>query len=435
MTITGVGQPTSAPPQPPPPRQTLRTAARSIVAGTPGHMRIFAAASVLGCLVFGVTAFLAASNRAAALASARSDAAQLVRVQAIRTNLVLADANLTNAFLVGGLELPAARSAYQRGIATASSTVADASGVNANDATVLAKVNDVVTKYTGLVESARADNRLGYPLGAAYLRQATNLLRTGALPVLKDLGKTEQTRIEHAYSASARAMSWLLFGLPAALAVLFITQVWLAGRTRRLLNLPLVAAAAAVLVVGAVLIGAMAWSQSKANDTRNNAYFATIELTTARIDAFDAKSAESLTLIARGSGQSYEASFTDLAANTKLLLDEAATRGGADERSAQATFATYRGVHTKIRTADDSGDWDGAVRLATGSAGTSSNAAFSSFDTSSAKALSHRSAQLRHDLGAARTPLTPFAWIALIVGLVAAASSVRGISLRLREYR
>ena len=329
-------------------------------------MRLYGALAVLGCLIFGVFAFIAASSRSSALSNARSDAAQLVRVQAIRTNLVFADANLTNAFLVGGLEPPEARAAYQQGIATASTTLAEASGVNSHDAAVLAKVNDVITRYTGLVESARSNNRLGFPLGAAYLRQATNLLRTDALPPLEDLGKTEQARIAHSYSASAQAMYWLVAGLVVALAVLIVTQVWLAGRTRRLFNLPLVTATAAVLVVGLVLVGLMAWSQSKANKTRSNAYFATVELATARIDAFDAKSAESLTLIARGSGGAYDASYNDLAANAGVILNDAASRGGANEQAAQTAFTKYQAVHDKIRALDNDGKWDDAVALATG---------------------------------------------------------------------
>ncbi len=436
MTVTATGQQSGAPPpQPPHARQVALTVARATFEGTPGRMRLYGALVALGCLVFGLFAFIAASSRASALSSARSDAAQLVRIQAIRTNLVFADANLTNAFLVGGLEPPAARSAYEQGIATASTTLADAAGVNSDDAAVLAKVNEVVTRYTGLVESARANNRLGYPLGAAYLRQATDLLRTDALPPLEDLGKTEQARIAHSYSSSAHAVYWLLIGVLLALAVLIFTQIWLSARTRRLLNLPLVTATAAVLVVGVVLIGIMAWSQSKANKTRSNAYFATVEGATARIDAFDAKSAESLTLIARGSGQAYDASFNDLAANAGMILKDAAQRGGADEQAAQNAFADYLAVHQKIRAADNSGDWDGAVALATGSAATDANAAFGAFDTASAKALRQRSAQLRNDLGTARDPLTPFAWIGLIVGIGAAVASVRGISLRLREYR
>src|SRR6266516_1657198 len=378
MTLTAPGQPVTATADPvtapPSALAVVRQAARATFEGTPGRMRIYGAVAIVGCLVFGLFAYIAASSRSGALASARSDAAQLVRVQAIRTNLVFADANLTNAFLVGGLEPPAARTAYEHGIAAASTTLADASGVNAHDAAVLAKVNDVITRYAGLVESARSNNRLGFPLGAAYLRQATTLLRTDALPSLEDLGKTEQSRVDDAYSASALAAVWLLVGLLAALAMLIVTQAWLAARTRRLINLPLVAATGGVLVVGVVLLGVMAWSQGKATHTRDHAYFSTLELATGRIDAFDAKSAESLTLIARGSGQAYEASYQQLAKNATAVLTDAAKRGGTNDQTARDAYAAYRNVHVDIRKLDDTGNWDAAVARATGTGASDSNA-------------------------------------------------------------
>ena len=422
--------------------QVVTGAVRAAFAGTPGRLRLAGIVTVVAGLVFGLFAFVAASTRAGALSNARADSAQLVRIQTIRTSLVSADANLTNAFLVGGLEPPAARAAYQQGIAAASQTLADASGDNTHDAVVLAKVNDVVTRYTGLVESARANNRLGYPLGAAYLRQATDLLRTDALPPLGDLGTSVQHRVDNAYSSSANASVWLVIGLVIALIALIAAQVWLSGRVRRVFNLPLVIATAVVLVVGIVLAGVMAWSQSKAKSTRDGAYFATLELATARIDAFDAKSAESLTLIARGQGQAYEASFQNLAKNVQAILADVAARGGApnvriasNQRVIGEEFGDYLTLHKKIRTLDDGGNWDGAVNLATGSSATDANVIFGGFDVGSGDALLARSEQLSGALSDARAPLTPFAWVALLAGIAAAVGAGVGISTRLREYR
>ena len=419
---------------PRPASQSVASAARDTFRGTPGRLRLAGIATVGACLLFGLLAFVAATSRANALSNARSDTAQLVRVQTVRTNLVYADANLTNAFLVGGLEPPSARAAYEQGIATASQTLADASGKNPRDAAVLAHVNDVITRYTGLVESARANNRLGYPLGAAYLRQATNLLRTDALPPLADLGAAQQQRVDHDFASSAHAMTWLVVGLVAALVILLVVQVWLSARTRRTFNRPLLIATAAVLVVGVALAGVMAWAQGKAKDTRSGAYFATVELATARIDAFDAKSAESLTLIARGQGQAYEARFVSLANNVTVLLADSANRGGADEAAAKKAFDEYQTTHRLIREEDNSGSWDQAVTLVTNDA-SDSNAAFKTFDETSRNVLEQRSAQLSHDLGTARAPLIPLAWIALITGIGAAVAAGLGITSRLREYR
>jgi hypothetical protein len=41
--------------------------------------------------------------------------------------------------------------------------------------------------YTGEIETARADNRIGYPVGAAYLREATTLMNSSLLPAAENL--------------------------------------------------------------------------------------------------------------------------------------------------------------------------------------------------------------------------------------------------------
>jgi hypothetical protein len=232
------------------------------------------------------------------------------------------------------------------------------------------------------------------------------------------------------YSASARAAWWLIVGTVLALAILLLAQVWLLKRTRRVFNLPILVATGAVVLVAAILGGVLLWSQSKANDTRSGAYFRTVELATARIDAFDAKSAESLTLIARGEGQAYEANFASLSANASALVTDATGSGS----TVSTTFANYLDVHSKIRQTDDGGDWDKAVALATNS-DTGSNVAFAAFETASATALNTQAAELSDQLKSARSPLLVLAWLALLVGLGAAVAAWRGFSIRLREYR
>jgi hypothetical protein len=430
--------PSSSPPvaatRPASTRGLMARAVRAALAGTPGRLRLATAVSVVACLLFGVLSFVAATSRAAALSDAQTNTSQLVRIQSIRTNLVYADANLTNAFLVGGLEPAAARRAYEQGIGAASQGLAE-SAANPADAVVLAKVNAVVSRYTGLVETARSNNRLGYPLGAAYLRQATDLLRSDALPPLESLGRTEQERVNHAFDRSATATIWLTIGIVVALIVLIGVQIWLGAWTHRVFNPPLVAATVIVVIVSVVLSSVMVWSQSRARHTRDGAYFLTLELTTTRTDAFDAKSDESLTLINRGNGQVYEAAFQDLAANARVLLADAARRGGADAQAARQAFAAYRATHRQIRAEDDRGSWDQAVKQATGSSAADSNAVFGQFDTASAQALDQQVRRLHEDLRSARAPLTGLAWMALVLGVVAAGAAGAGVMRRLREYR
>jgi hypothetical protein len=433
--LTNTPAPVAPAPKPPSSWQVLRQGVRATFAGTPGRLRIYGALAIVASLVFGVLSLVAASARAGAIADARSDAAQLVRIQNIRINLVTADASLTNAFLIGGLEPPAERAAYETGIDNATNALTAAAAAKAADADTLDKVNTVVAAYTGLVESARANNRQGYPIGAAYLRQATSLLRNDALPVLEDLAKTEQKRVDNAYSSSALAVIWLVIGIVVAVAALLAAQLFLFRRTRRVFNLPLVAATAIVVVVGVALAATMIWSQSKAKSTRTGAYFATLEMGTARVDAFDAKSAESLTLINRGSGQAYEQRYQQVAGDAAAILDDAAQRGGSNARAAQEAFTKYNALHQQIRALDDSGSWDQAVAIATGTDSGQANALFGQFDTASGKALDASAKTLRDDLGSARSPLLWLGWVALAGGALAALAAWRGIGERLREYR
>ena len=127
-----------------------------------------------------------------------------------------------------------------------------------------------------------------------------------ALPPLQSLVKANDQRVEEEFDNAQGAALWLvIFGLLALLALAF-ALFWLARRTRRYVNVPLAAATAIVLVTlvaGAVGLGGIG---SKVDDVQGGVYAATLSTAQARIAGFDAKSNESLSLIARGSGAAFE---------------------------------------------------------------------------------------------------------------------------------
>ncbi len=81
---------------------------------TPSRLRLLSLGVVVAGVVTGVVGALVFSALAYSLARAEADTAQLIRVQQIQTNLLIADATATNAFLVGGLEPPAQRARTTR---------------------------------------------------------------------------------------------------------------------------------------------------------------------------------------------------------------------------------------------------------------------------------------------------------------------------------
>ncbi len=396
-------------------------------AGTPGRLRLFAALAVTACLVFGAAGFLLVHSLDSSLGAERAHAAQLVRIQTVRTGLVKADANATNAFLVGGLEPADARAGYVDGINTAAATLAEAANADSGSAAALQTVNQVLTNYTGLVESARANNRQGFPIGAAYLRQASKTIRDDALPPLADLVSQERIRVDSSANTVGNVQDTALLLVAVVLAGLLVTQIWLFRRTHRVLNRSLGMATVLVVLTGVILLAVMSWSRSRDNAAREGPYTQTVALATVRINGFDAKSDESLTLIARGSGQPFEDRFKLVEADANRALVNVA------DPTTQSSFRAYLARHTAVRTADASGKYDRAVAMATGNG--AANAAFGRFETTSREELTRQSTELSNDLAHARFPLLVLSLLLLVAGVIAAVAARRGIAQRLQEYR
>src|SRR5499427_9280968 len=184
--MTAVGDP----PRPAPgtrPAPAARPALSQFVRATttPARLRLLLAGLVVLCLVWGGLAAWVVSQRASGASNVVGTSEPLsLDGQQIYRALSDADATAASAFLSGGLEPIAARQRYQADIAQAASHLESATAAAGHSAAArdLAKLSADLPVYTGLVETARANNRLGLPLGAAYLREASALMRGTLLP-------------------------------------------------------------------------------------------------------------------------------------------------------------------------------------------------------------------------------------------------------------
>jgi hypothetical protein len=260
-------------------------------------------------------------------------------------------------------------------------------------------------------------------------------LRDDALPTLATLVRVEQDRVENSADAANSAQDALLLLLALALIALVAVQVYLSKKTRRTFNKPLLAATAVVVVAGVIGLGVVEWSKGQADDARAGPYRETVALATARIGGFDAKSAEALTLIARGSGAAFEERFVSTAGEASAAIDRDLRDAGAGSAEAETAtaFDQYLSEHEKLRALDDGGQHDDAVKAATGDG--AANQAFAKFEQASSRALAAQAGDLSNDLDQAATPLVWAAWLLLLAGIAAAALAWRGVSERLREYR
>jgi len=394
---------------------------------TPARLRLAALVAVLACAVVAVSGLGVGLAQADALRSAGAATEQQVRTLDVRNDLVAADATATNAFLVGGREPVSQRERYDAWLASASGGLTAVAGADAGDAALLAPVSTSLAVYSGLVEQARANNRQGFPVGAAYLEAASQELRDGALPGLDDVVAATDSRVSSAFTTAGRAGLVLLLA-GSALVVLVGVQVWLASRTHRRLNAGLVLSTI-VLVAATFLLGASLDGGSRAAaDVQDGAYADTVDLARAYSLANDAKAAESFTLIKRGSGQAYEEAYAANVEEATALLG----RGSPDLR---ARFDAWTGTHAEIRALDDGGDWDGAVALATSTEADSPNDRFDAFAEAAQEETRAASGAVHADLERAARASQRSAWVALVAGVLAAAAALWGFSPRLKEYR
>lgn len=406
--------------------------ARSLVGplfhGTPGRMRLLGLLAVIAAIALGAVSVNALLASKAAVERAANNTGQVVRAQSLHVELLRADAIATNAFLVGGLESPASRAQYQGAMANVARNLSEAAASQPADGDALGQLSTQVQQYAALVEQARSNNRLGLPVGAQYLKEASAGLRADAIPIVSAVVEENEKRAQREFAASNTSL-WLAVGV-LSIATLVGVAMWLARRTHRYLS-PSLTGAIVLLLAGLVLASVTIGSNSQATQqVADGDYKRTVALADVRTFANDARANESLTLIARGSGSANEKAWQ--ASDQKVTQ----TLGDDNDRSGlEAQWTDYRSAHVAVRKLDDGGNWDAAVKAATATGANTASARFTDFDASVTKArdeASQRAVNTLVSLGGSAP------WVALGVGLASLVASwlvVRGIGQRLGEYR
>jgi hypothetical protein len=371
--------------------------------------------------------------------------------QQIYRSLSDADATASAAFLSGGVEPADLRARYETDIAQAGAALAKAAGDVGGVEGASQQVNQLsqaLPVYTGLVETARANNRQGFPTGGAYLREASTLMRSTLLPAAQELYRIDIERLNEGQD-DANAVPWLLIGFTVLLlAALIATQIHLTKRTNRLLNVGLLVATIAVGV--GVIWGALAMVVSSAHvSTANRDGSQQVDaLVQARIVALQCRANETLTLVARGDGPQYETDYQKLIpglvapnGGPGALLVKAKDLASDNDQTAASvnaaidSAAKWHDAHLQIRKMDDAGDYNNAVKAATGAEPTSAAQLFAKLDTSLDTAImSGRKAFVEGADQADKTLMGLMPGLA-VLGLIAMAGVTMGIRRRLQEYR
>jgi len=356
---------------------------RERTAMTPGRLRFFAALLAVALLFVGIVAVTAARDRRQAThAVATETEPVLVEADTLYSSLSDADATATTTFLTGGLEPPARRRRYLRDLHTASAEltalareVGDSTDAGASVSTIASSL----PLYSGEIETARANNRQGLPIGAAYLRSASGRMRGTILPAAGRLYDIEARRLASDYESGVSSWSFavLVFAGLAALALLVLAQLYVMRLSNRIFNLPLLGAS--LLLVGLVAWAATSFAleQNALSRAQRDGSDSVEVLSATRILLLRAESDESLALVARGGGDAYAADF---AAVTRalgapdgahgLLADAGALATRTHTDTAFGDFAgtlrRFEAVHGRIGALEASGEFPAAVSVAVG---------------------------------------------------------------------
>ncbi|MFF0817373.1 hypothetical protein ACFYVR_19750 [Rhodococcus sp. NPDC003318] len=423
---------------------TAATRIRSFLRTTPARMTALGAGLIAAAIVSGAVAAIQVADRQQTLDLLHAEVEpRAYAAQDLYSALSIADASATTAFISGGVEPPAVRDRYTQAIGEASADLVDAAaGLEHSDALsrdLLAQLSAGIPVYTGLVETARTNNRDGHPVGSAYLSEASALMQATLLPLAERL-HTVQTalvvRIQNEFATPPWPAIALLI---VTLAALVAAQVLLARWTRRRISLGVVLASLAVASSLGWLVIAGLLSASATGRALDEGARPLSDLTTGRILAQQARADETLGLVRRDFTGRYDTQFREHLAALGTVLDDyarddhaAAAGEVADAEQARTAWAD---AHRRLMALLGRGDWAGASVVAIGPSVTDSAALYAVADAKLTDAIERTRTELRGGVERAVGTLTALAPGTLVLAAIAVAGVVIGFWPRLREYQ
>jgi hypothetical protein len=343
--------------------------------------------------------------------------------------LSASDAAAASAFLSGGVQTGPMREQYKQALAHSASALADATA-GATDGDTRAKMAEIsaqLAAYTGLVEAARANNLQKFPVGSAYLREASSLMQNQVLPSAEKMYSRNMAAVERDQRKVGSVPKTGLVLLGLVLAVIAIGSTAMLARTNRRFNVGLVAAAGVVLLVisWVVVVGRLAANDLERGRIEDSVRFE--RLAKARILAQQARTDETLQLIARGDITAREESFDD-------HIDGLAHALGSSSPAAADAVQRWTASHDKHVAAYLAGDYGAAVEQAIGSDPGASAAQFAIVESSLRDEIEQTRAMVRERVSAAGDFLAWSPTGTLLLMAVAASVATAGLWPRLKEF-
>ncbi|MFZ2173398.1 MAG: hypothetical protein WAW17_05070 [Rhodococcus sp. (in: high G+C Gram-positive bacteria)] len=427
------------------PSVARRRELHAFLVSTPAKLTGLGAVLVLLALTAGLVAASTANSRQATLDRILAETEPLsYSAQDLYSALSVADAAATSAFISGGLEPAELRDRYTQAVGMASADIVYASGgldpSDAESRRLLASISTDLTVYAGIVETARANNRTGNPVGAAYLSEASTLMQNNLLPMAQRLHSQQEAYVASTQQGYSRPPWLSLILILLSLLALLFAQFMIARLSRRTLNLGLILASASTAILLAWMLAAGLISSRETSRALAQGAQPMHELTTARIVAQQARTVETLELVRRDSNGDYDMVFADKSGRLAELLANYPRDRNHEVGVEQAALAREAGerwsaAHERMNTVLGTGDFVGAATIAIGPGPSDSAAQFTAVDDALTEGIGAARDHLRSDVSSASAVLTALGAGALALTLIAFAGIIIGLWPRLREYQ
>lgn len=361
------------------------------------------------------------------------------------TQLSQADTLATTSFVQPGLETASSRRDY---LATIDGAVVAADDVLRGSVETLAddttevqllvrEIQRQLPQYTGLMERAQANQRVGNPLGVAYMTQASDMMREDMLVSAERILQITRSQVGSEMNRLSSPQVVPIAGLVASLTALLAAQ-WLLWRMfRRRLNKGFLGATALVLVA-IVWVGASNYGAWAAGTRDFQAAAGPYEqLTSARIAAQETRTDETLVLLTRRTAERSGATMEQTSSEVTAALDAVETEDNKARISdARDALADWRRAHTRMLNALRSGDYERAADIAASTANIEESAtlAFRRLDTILTELIDSARLEIRSDINAGLAATRSVSAVVMILTVLAILCTWVGIRPRVQEY-
>ena len=403
---------------------------------TPTRLWLLLAAAVAAVLTVGLVAGFGLAGRESAAAHTAGDTEVLYsEVQNLSYSLADANATAATALLIGPETPTQFSTRYDADIAQAEDLLAAASQRVTGDAYASAQLRSVaeqLPQYTGMIGQAMAENRLGYPVAGAFLRQASELL-TGSMLAETWRVVDEQQSATSGGLGAATSFPWWEF----AVAAVGVVALWIVARrvaevSRRRLNLGLLGALLSVVILLVWSLYAFGAVGLQGGDARTD-YIGLAQAQTEISELSLTETFVALQQIDRGEDQGADAKAATAALGAAIPAD-----GGTATRTAyDAVLACTQNV---VKLAD-SGQYQQAITATVGSGAKVGQGGCEPADSVLRGDLQQiaAAAQARfgHDMSGVGSQYADSAAfpLALVIGVLGAVAAAYGVNRRLAEFR